>query len=219
MTGRACVHRCVWNGQFGMGINIPHIERVMLWTTPPNLTTAIQCAARGTGGERRRHVAPAANRRHAAPAANWRREAPAANRRREAPAPRSTPSAEQPSPQKLKWTPFAPWRPPARRSRPPRAPGGRPGSRGRGRAGCGGRARPRGRAGPGKLGSHRSLGKTSKKGSNSLKHIGFGPPRERDSRYCPVQRESGHACGNRKSGGDPQSPFLPVSGLRPERGH
>jgi hypothetical protein len=27
------------------------------------------------------------------------------------------------------------------------------------------------------------------------------------------------ACGNTKSGGDPQSPFLPVSGLRPERGH
>ena len=152
-------------------------------------------------------------------ARHWRRAAPAANRRREAPAPRSTPSAEQPSPQKLKWTPFAPWRPPARRSRPTRAPGGRPGSRGRGRAGCGGRARPRGRAGPGKLGSHRSLGKTSKKGSNSLKHIGFGPPRERDSRYCPVQRESGHACGNTKSGGDPQSPFLPVSCLRPERGH
>ena len=34
-----------------MGINIPHIERVMLWTTPPNLTTAIQCAARGTGSD------------------------------------------------------------------------------------------------------------------------------------------------------------------------
>ena len=35
---------------FGMGVNIPHIERVMLWTTPPNLTTAIQEGLRGRRG-------------------------------------------------------------------------------------------------------------------------------------------------------------------------
>ena len=33
-----------------MGINIPHVERVMLWTTPPNLTTAIQEGPRGGRG-------------------------------------------------------------------------------------------------------------------------------------------------------------------------
>ena len=52
-----------------MGINIPHVERVMLWTTPPNLTTAIQCAARGTGGARHWRRAAAARGTGSEPAA------------------------------------------------------------------------------------------------------------------------------------------------------